>query len=249
MKALDKTLVSCLAHDVLHLIVLPAEARSGRMEPRVVRGLKNLLTDRADELRNLTLSWFGGEPRQAHDVMEDVLRHVQILRAKHPAMQVRSDVTTGGQHLDRPALERLVALGADRFRISIDGPEDAVFPRIWDNLVSLRGVKGDFQVRVDANSTGRAVLDDEGCRAVLASLRAYARSRGVSRSAGHRRAWTRQDSLASSFVVRADGRVDRCTVFLGQPENRVGRLHESGRLELDETRDGGPYGAYEGDFQ
>ncbi len=36
-----------------------------------------------------------------------------------------------------------------------------------------------------------------------------------------------------SFIVRADGTLAKCTVALSRPENRVGRLREDGRVELD----------------
>jgi uncharacterized protein len=296
MRALEKTLVSCLAHDVLHLIVLPTEActyrcsycyedfRPGRMERRVVRGIKNLLTDRAEELRQVTLSWLGGEPLLARDVIEDVLGHAQILRAKHPSLRVRSDVTTNGHHLDRAVFERLVALGADRYQVAFDVPPGwhdrvrrllgggATFERIWSNLTSLRGVARDFEVRVrvhvdrenqDAmpafieryaeafgmderfalyirelarcggpNDAELAVFDDPAeCRSVLTSLRDQALRRGV-RSAEPRDAGICHATQTNSFVVRADGRVNKCSVVLDHPRNQVGRLHESGRLEL-----------------
>ena len=54
MKAPEKTLVGCLAADVLHLILVPSAGsrpgtarryespRARRMQPRVVRGVKSL---------------------------------------------------------------------------------------------------------------------------------------------------------------------------------------------------------------
>jgi uncharacterized protein len=301
VKVLEKTLVSCLAHDVLHLIVLPTEAcnyrcfycyedfKLGRMEPRVVRGIKNLLTDRADELSHLTLSWFGGEPLLARDVVEDVMQHVQILRAKHPSMRVQSDVTTNGHYLDRSTFARLVALGTDRYQVSFDGPaahHDRVrklaggggtFERIWNNLTSLTDVRGDFQVQVRVhvdrdnyaampafideyaeafgmderfplfirklsryggpNDDELAVFDDDDeCREVLDSLWSHADRRGVARFTEYKQTTTCYASRANSFVVRADGRVNKCTVVLDHPRNQVGRLHESGQLELASGR-------------
>ncbi len=293
--------MSCLAHDLLHLIVLPTEAcnyrcsycyesfRLGRMKQHVVRGIKNLLTDRADELRHLTLSWFGGEPLLARDVMEDVMQHVQILRAKHPNLHVESDVTTNGHGLEREGFERLVALGVDRYQVSFDGPAEwhdrvrrlagggGTFDMIWSNLEALRDVKGDFQMQVRVhvdrdnhvaipafidryadvfgmderyqlfirtlarfggpNDAELAVLDDgDECREVLGALREHADRRGVARLTGLEETQSCYASRANSFVVRADGRVNKCTIVLDHPKNQVGRLHESGRLQLASGR-------------
>lgn len=41
---------------------------------------------------------------------------------------------------------------------------------------------------------------------------------------------------ANAFVIRADGRVNKCTIALEAPENQVGRLHPDGRLILDPAR-------------
>jgi hypothetical protein len=37
----------------------------------------------------------------------------------------------------------------------------------------------------------------------------------------------------SSFVVRPDGRVDRCPLLAPRPEDAFGHLRESGELDLD----------------
>ena len=40
-------------------------------------------------------------------------------------------------------------------------------------------------------------------------------------------------SRANSFVIRADGRVNKCTISLESPKNQVGRLEPDGGLTLD----------------
>lgn len=43
-------------------------------------------------------------------------------------------------------------------------------------------------------------------------------------------------SKGNSYVVRADGRLCKCTVVLDHPENEVGRLHEDGTVAIDPDR-------------
>jgi uncharacterized protein len=40
----------------------------------------------------------------------------------------------------------------------------------------------------------------------------------------------------NSFLVRADGRLGKCTVALAHPRNDIGRIHEDGTLEIDSAR-------------
>lgn len=43
-------------------------------------------------------------------------------------------------------------------------------------------------------------------------------------------------SKGNSYVVRADGRLCKCTVVLDHPDNEVGRLHEDGTVTIDPDR-------------
>ena len=40
-------------------------------------------------------------------------------------------------------------------------------------------------------------------------------------------------ATANSFIVRSNGTLCKCTVALDAPANRVGRLLEDGRVEID----------------
>lgn len=284
-------------NESLHLIVLPTEAcnfrcvycyedfRFKRMLPEVVRGVKALLTRRVPELTDLTLSWFGGEPLLARDVVEDIMGHVQGLAKVSPGFRMTSDATTNG-YLLTPALAiRLLDLGVSRYQISFDGPREwhdrkrvrvggrGTFDKIWGNLLALRGLEREYRItiRVHVERENAAVIpcfidecaeafgsdprfeifirglsrfggpnDDslpvferkEG-EAAFESLRSYARSRGLNTMQ-----LTARDSICyaarpNSFVVRADGRLNKCTISLSHPNNQVGRIREDGSIEVD----------------
>jgi|LGVF01.2.fsa_nt_gb uncharacterized protein len=40
----------------------------------------------------------------------------------------------------------------------------------------------------------------------------------------------------TSFVIRNDGRLAKCTVGLDDPENKVGYIHANGILEINQSK-------------
>jgi len=252
MNAPEKTLVSCLAADVLHLILVPSAGsrpgtarryeapRARRMQPRVVRGVKNLLTDRAGDLRALALSWSGGEPLEAGDLIVGLLSHVAHLRRKHPRLSFHSDLSTGGDLLDRATFERLVGLGVGEFRVTFDaedlsavghharGGSAARLDRVWSNLAELRTVRRPFTVcvRLPGGEGGLGQHVERYHRVVRGDSRF-----DLALCTPPELLWEEPD--ASSFVVRPDGCVDRCSPLRPSPDGVLGHLHESAELELD----------------
>jgi len=172
MNPTKKDYCDCLSDRVLQLIVMPTEACNfrcvycyeefahGRMEARVVRGVKNLLSTRAPTLDSLTLSWFGGEPLLARDIIEDILVHVQTLVKENPNLHLFSDITTNAYLLSQPLFKRLVDFGVSQYQIPLDGPAElhdrkrflangrGTFEKIWGNLLAMREVEKDFTIIV-----------------------------------------------------------------------------------------------------
>lgn len=292
-----RTFVLCLSNESLHLILLPTEAcnfrcvycyesfKYKRMEPWVVHGIKALLARRAPGLTSLTVSWFGGEPLLAHDVIEDVMTHVRGLAEANPRLRVSSDATTNGYLLTPALADRLLDLKVSRYQISFDGPREwhdqkrvlaggkGTFDRIWGNLLALRGLGREFTVTIrvhvdrenadviprfidecaDAfagdprfemfirglsrlggpNDADLAVFERSEGEAVFEGLRSYARSRGLKTMQ-----LSQEDSICyaargNSYVIRANGRLNKCTVSLEHPNNQVGHIRENGTVEVD----------------
>ena len=170
MKAAEQTLVRALSNSMLELTLMPTEACNfrctycyedfalGQMSPAVVRGVKGLIAARAPSLDELHLSWFGGEPLLALDVVIEVQEHVRELQAEHSALHDRATMTTNAWRLGPAVFERLVGLGVSQYQISFDGPAaihdtkrkridgKPTFARIWDNVMAMRGVERDFSV-------------------------------------------------------------------------------------------------------
>jgi uncharacterized protein len=286
-----------LRPDSLHLVLLPTEACNfrcsycyedfalARMKPWVARGVKNLIAARAPELALLHLAWFGGEPLLARDLVIELMQHARELARAHPRMQVVSDMTTNGWHLERPLFEQLLGLGVRRYQISFDGPRElhdrkrrlagggGTFERIWSNLLAMRAVEGEFEINlrihVDRENAEALPAFLEQCREHFGSDRRFRpRLKALSRLGGpndseidvflgdeREQVLARLQRLAqgggpapaepvaehpscyassgNSYIVRADGRLSKCTVALTHPRNDVGHIHEDGRLEIE----------------
>ena len=296
----ERQIRDCIGRNQLQLILLPTEAcnfrcvycyedfEHNRMEPTVVRGVKNLLTRRAAELDRLALTWFGGEPLLALDVMEDILCHAGSLARRHPRMRYESDVTTNAYLLSRPVFGRLLELGVTRYQVTFDGSREwhdkkrvltngrGTFDRIWENVAAMVEVPRDFTVvvRLHVDRNYRAALPEflqlyrrtlerdprfKLCFRIVsqlggpqdATLPVLGAEEGRKTVKALRRVAEEQDveqlterdfrpmcyaAHTNSFVVRANGRLNKCTVALEHPANQVGRLHEDGELEVLESR-------------
>lgn len=152
----------------LELIIFPTEQCNfrcsycyedfeiGRMSEDTISGVKALISHRAKDLRTFRLSWFGGEPLLAKDVIFDVSSHAKSECEKNGVNCLPGSVTTNGYALSLPVLKDLLALGQSVFQISLDGfGEDhdttrklvsgrGTFERIWKNLLDLQRSDEDY---------------------------------------------------------------------------------------------------------
>lgn len=300
MQFTNSDILSSLANNVLHLILMPTEACNFRcvycyeefkykkMEPWVVQGVKSWIARRAPELRFLNLSWFGGEPLLATDLIEEIMTDARTLAQSHPDLRLGSNMTTNGYTLSLATFERLLQLGVSDYQISFDGPREfhdrkrvlaggkGTFDRIWGNLRAAREVSEDFtitvRVHVDRenqeaipdfidqyatcfgddrrfdlfirglsrlggpNDANLDILQGEEGADVLDRLREHARSRGLKVAEALQGVPICYASRANSFVVRSNGRLNKCTVALEHPNNQVGMIHEDGTVAIDQPR-------------
>jgi uncharacterized protein len=161
--------LQCFSPGILNLIILPTEAcnfrctycyetfEHSKMPERVATGIKALIDRRGGELNELDISWFGGEPLLAFDRVVDISQHA-IRVAKAKGFTLSGNMTTNGYFLDRSRFESCLENEIRSFQISVDGgPLDhnasrqlasgaGTFGRIWDNLVAIKGVPGDFTI-------------------------------------------------------------------------------------------------------
>ncbi|HEX6745972.1 MAG TPA: radical SAM protein [Longimicrobium sp.] len=135
----------------------------GTMTPEVRQGLMALTRNRAPTLRELQVSWFGGEPLYGWEAVEELAPVFHDVSRQH-GIHYRQHMTTNGYLLTEERATRLLGWGLRDWQITIDGlPEDhdckrvgrdgsGTYSTILDNLRSLRDRRGEeFKVKVRVN--------------------------------------------------------------------------------------------------
>ena len=120
------------------------------MKSEVVQGISRLLDRRiASGLEELRLSFFGGEPLLAKDIVLAIARHGSALAKQFPTLDYRGGITSNGWRLTAATATELAAVGVTNFQVTLDGPSDLhdltrrragggpTFERIWGNLQAI----------------------------------------------------------------------------------------------------------------
>ena len=152
--------------------------RRGTMLPSVREGIKNLVRSRLGALKELSVSWFGGEPLYGMEAIDD-LGPFFAQTAAEAGLRYGTHMTTNGYLLTDEVATRLLAYGIDDFQITLDGlPEDhnqhrpardgsKTFDTILRNLRALAARPDHFSVVIRVNFDRE---NSPGLEAFLASL-------------------------------------------------------------------------------
>lgn len=160
--------------DLMHLILLVTEACNfrceycyesfprGSMTKEAISGLKTYVDEKARTLRELTVSWHGGEPLLVPHILEELsLSFIESAR-KHGAAY-NAEMSTNGYFLTKEQFEKLLSWKVQRFMVTLDGPADvhnhrrglnggrATYERIIGNLLSLKEVAAPFEINLRVN--------------------------------------------------------------------------------------------------
>jgi len=165
----DSQLIQAISPQILDLHLLPTEQcnfrctycyedfQIGKMTLPVIKGVKNLLRIRTPELKKLRISWFGGEPMAAFDVVKDISHYAKFLAEKNQC-QYHFGMTTNGYLLNPYRFQQLIQAGITSLQISLDGygathnitrqraDGGATFQRIWVNLIAMSQTDYQFEV-------------------------------------------------------------------------------------------------------
>ncbi len=172
----EKSLVRSISPEMFHLILFPTEECNfrcvycyedfavGNMKPWLVDAVKSLLQKKIPELKILDLSWFGGEPLVAKNLVFEIAEYANQLSQEH-GCKLMGEMTTNGFLLDVKTLTRLVNLKQRSFQISIDGAQEVhdttrvtrngkgSFARIWQRLSDAAKTDLDFHITLRVHLT------------------------------------------------------------------------------------------------
>lgn len=160
--------------DKLELILLASEDcnfrctycyedfQRGTMRPEVRAAVKRLVESRLDGLRELKVSWFGGEPLYGLEAIEDLAPFfAEVAERKH--LHYFSHMTTNAYLLTEEVAAKLLSWRVTDFQITLDGlPEDhdrhrmardgsGTFDTIFRNLVHMSERSEQFTVAIRVN--------------------------------------------------------------------------------------------------
>lgn len=118
----------------LQLIIMPTEQCNfrcvycyesflrGQMDRRTIDGIKNHIKSQP-QLRNLQISWFGGEPLLAADVVIELSEFFYNYSIEN-GIAYNAGITTNGSLLTPEIAEKILNNGMEYFQITIDGIKD-----------------------------------------------------------------------------------------------------------------------------
>ena len=136
----------------------------GKMPNWLVEATKTLILNKIPTLEYLSLSWFGGEPLLAKDILFDIAEYSLSL-AEQYGCKLSGDLTTNGLLLDIKTLTRLVELKQNSFQISIDGDKEShdktrltrsgrgSFDKIWARLQDAANTDLGFAITLRVHVT------------------------------------------------------------------------------------------------
>lgn len=97
------------------------ETKKGRMSDAAVDAAVGFVERQAKGLKDLTISWYGGEPLLAMDLIETLTGRFLQLAEQH-GFNYSSMVITNGYRLDQPTVDRLRNLKVFGAQVTLDGP-------------------------------------------------------------------------------------------------------------------------------
>ena len=95
--------------------------RVGRMNANTVAAVVDFIEKQAKDLKDLSLTWYGGEPLLAMDIIEELTGRILSVTGKNN-IKYSAMIITNGYLLDQPTVDRLRQLDVTGAQVTLDGP-------------------------------------------------------------------------------------------------------------------------------
>lgn len=296
----EKKLMTLVSNRYLELIILPTEQCNfrcsycyedfsvGKMKRNTVEAIKNLILRRIGGLDVIKISWFGGEPLVAKDIIFELSEFVFAQAQRYPSLKYVSGMTTNAFLLKEQTLKRLVHLGVTHYQISLDGTEEkhnqtrkrmdglGSFQTIWKNLLCAKHTDLEFHILlrmhltpdnlhnmhqlvnlIKANfgndsrfsvffktienlggpnsSSIKSVPDNDKVK-IIQQFYTYLGDALKVKNISSNEPYVCYAAQTNSFVIRANGKISKCTVAFNDSRNNIGELFDNGTLFIDSNK-------------
>ena len=95
--------------------------RVGRMTADTATAMVNFVEKQAKDLKDLSVTWYGGEPLLALDIVEELTNRILSVTEKNN-VKYSAMIVTNGYLLDQPTVDRLRRLSVTSAQVTLDGP-------------------------------------------------------------------------------------------------------------------------------
>ena len=139
-----------------------------KMKSDVIQGLKKFIENKSTATPHLQVSWFGGEPLLAKEVIYE-LSDSFMASCKQNGIQYTSAITTNGYFLSSDVFKELIKREVRSYQITLDGNESThnmtrklkggggTYNQILGNLINMRNSNEKFIVHIRVNYTDEII--------------------------------------------------------------------------------------------
>lgn len=124
-----------------------------RMNAETITAVNQFLKSETKSATGLSITWFGGEPLTALDIIKDISHSITRLQ-KEKEFYYQAGIVTNGYLLTDTVAEQLDDLCIKSAQITIDGPQD-----VHDRRRTLKNGKGTFQTILDNVTRAADILE------------------------------------------------------------------------------------------
>lgn len=145
--------------------------RNAYMNEEIIKGITDFFDSRVSQIRNFSVTWYGGEPLLCMDTIERLSKHFITECEKHN-IQYSAGIITNGYLLTREKIEKLNNLKVDFYQITLDGTKEThdanrplrngggTYDVIINNIVKYFDVLPTVAIRINVDKNNWQAADE-----------------------------------------------------------------------------------------